>query len=340
VRPILGIFVSEMQLLQKKIQFPFIFIVLLVPNIVFAQPMDSIPVKDIHNQKQEIQLLPQEKKFKIRKLAITGLNVVGYGGALLALNNTWYKNFPREKLHSFNDSKEWLQMDKAGHVFSAYFEGKYSMELWRWAGLERKARIWIGGLSGAAYQTIIEFLDGTSAQWGWSWADFGANCIGSGLLIGQELAWNEQRIHLKLGYSTEKYDASVLTRVHELFGKTGTERLLKDYNGQTYWISANLRAFFPHSRLPRWLNIAAGYGATGLLGGFENKWTDAVGNEIVRTDIKRQRQWYLSPEIDLTRIKTNKVALKVLFQILNMIRVPLPALEITGGKAKLKALSF
>jgi hypothetical protein len=340
VRPILGIFVLEMQVQQKKIQFPFIIIVLLLPVIVFAQPMDSLPAPDILSKKQQLYLSPPEKKFKIRKLAVAGFNVVGYGGSLLVLNNTWYKNFPREKLHSFNDSKEWLQLDKAGHVFSAYFEGKYSMELWRWAGLERKARIWIGGLSGAAYQTIIEFLDGTSAQWGWSWADFGANFIGSGMVIGQELAWDEQRIQLKLGYTTEKYDASVLARAHELFGKTGAERFLKDYNGQTYWLSANLKAFFPQSRLPRWLNIAAGYGATGLLGGFENKWTDKNGNEIVRTDIKRQRQWYLSPEIDLTRIKTNKIAVKMLLQFLNMIRIPLPALEITGGKAKLKMLSF
>jgi hypothetical protein len=160
------------------------------------------------------------------------------------------------------------------------------------------------------------------------------------MLIAQELLWDDQRIHLKMGYNNEKYDATLLNRANDLFGKTNTERFLKDYNAQTYWLSANLRAFFPKSRLPRWLNIAAGYGATGMLGGFENKWKDANGNDVIRTDIKRQRQWYLSPEIDLTRIKTKSVAVKMLLQFLNMWRIPMPTLEITGGKAKVKVVSF
>ena len=50
--------------------------------------------------------------------------------------------------------------------------------------------------------------------------------------------------------------------------------MLKDYNGQTYWLSANLKSFFPGSNIPPWLNVAIGYGADGMFGGFENKWID------------------------------------------------------------------
>lgn len=339
-----------MRLYQIKIPFSLLIVFYCLPAALFAQEGDT--AKIIYNPNDSLVSVKTstrtgfpaghltEKKYKTRRWIIGTANVVGYGSALIALNNTWYKNFPREGLHSFDDSKEWLQMDKTGHVFSAYFEGKYSMDLWKWAGLERKKRIWIGGLSGAAYQTIIEFLDGTSAKWGWSWADFGANCIGSGLLIGQELAWDEQRIQLKLGYTREKYPSELTARVNELFGKSGPERFLKDYNGQTYWLSANIKSFFPGSKLPPWLNIAVGYGATGMLGGFDNTWTDAQGNHINRSDIKRQRQFYLSPDIDLTRIPTKSKALKVAFKVLNMVRVPLPALELTGGKVKFKGLSF
>lgn len=329
---------------QKKIPFSLLFVFCCLPAAIFAQAGDSLQVTKITDGTATFPVKRTankiEKKYKTRRWIIGSVNVVGYGSALLVLNNAWYKNFPREALHSFDDSKEWLQMDKTGHVFSAYLEGKYSMELWKWAGLERKQRIWIGGLSGAAYQTIIEFLDGTSAKWGWSWADFGANCVGSGLLISQELAWDEQRIKLKLGYTTEKYPANLTARVNELFGKTGPERFLKDYNGQTYWLSANLRSFFPGSKIPRWLNVAVGYGATGMLGGFDNKWTDAQGNPVDRTDIKRQRQFYLSPDIDLSRIKTNSKALKVLFKVLDIVRIPSPALELTGGKVKFKVMAF
>ena len=52
-------------------------------------------------------------------------------------------------------------MDKVGHIYSAYTESKVTMEVWRWAGLPRKKSIWIGGLSGVAYQSIIEILDGS-----------------------------------------------------------------------------------------------------------------------------------------------------------------------------------
>ena len=52
-------------------------------------------------------------------------------------------------MHSFNDIGEWKQIDKIGYAYSAYAESKASMELWRWTGIDRKKRIWIGGMSGA-----------------------------------------------------------------------------------------------------------------------------------------------------------------------------------------------
>jgi uncharacterized protein YfiM (DUF2279 family) len=277
---------------------------------------------------------------KARVWAVAGFNVAAYSGTLVALNKYWYADYPRRSLHSFNDSKEWMQVDKMGHAFSAYLEGKYSMELWRWTGISRKHQIWLGGLSGAVYQTAIEFLDGTSAQWGWSWTDFSANLAGSGLLIGQELAWNEQRIQFKVSYRTQQYDPAVLTRAHDLYGKGGPERFLKDYNGQTHWLSVNLKSFMPESKWPAWLNIAVGHGATGMLGGFENIWKDKNGVEINRTDILRQRQWYLAPDIDFTKIKTNKKLVRYFLQFINLFKMPAPGLELTGGKLKLKGLVF
>ncbi|MEJ6491389.1 MAG: hypothetical protein QNL60_02870 [Flavobacteriales bacterium] len=58
----------------------------------------------------------------------------------------------------------------------------------------------------------------------------GANALGSGLFLGHHLLWKEQRIVLKFSsHPTEfaKYRPEVL-------GSSYPERLLKDYNGQTY----------------------------------------------------------------------------------------------------------
>jgi uncharacterized protein YfiM (DUF2279 family) len=265
---------------------------------------------------------------KQRIRLVTAGNIVGYGGAMVGLYSAWYKNYPQTSFHFFNDNKEWLQVDKVGHMYAAYIESKASMEMWRWAGLERKKRIWIGGLSGAAYQTVIEVLDGFSEGWGWSWGDFAANVAGSGLLIGQELAWDDQRIQFKFSFHKKNYgEAQLNQRADNLYGTSLAERMLKDYNGQTYWLSANLKSFFKQSNLPPWLNIAVGYGAEGMFGGTTNSWKDPVsGNNINRTDISRYRQWYIAPDVDLTKIKTKNKFLKTAFFVLNSFKFPAPSL--------------
>lgn len=273
---------------------------------------------------------PYDKK---RVRLVTAANVLGYGGALVILNETWYSKEPQTSFHFFNDNAEWLQVDKAGHVYSAYMESRAGMELWRWAGLDRKKRIWIGGLTGAAYQTVIEILDGFASDYGFSAGDFAANMVGSAAFISQELAWNEQRIKIKYSLHTNDYkEADLEARADMIYGK-GVERMLKDYNAQTYWLSANLHSFLPKANLPRWLSIAAGYGADGMFGARSNIARNKDGQVIFdRSDLPRYRQWYLSPDIDFTRIRTNKKGLKILFFVLSAVKFPAPALEFSRGK--------
>lgn len=233
-------------------------------------------------------------------------------------------------------------MDKLGHVWASYNSGRASTAMWKWAGVESKKATWIGGLSSTLYLTVIEVLDAHSSKWGWSWADMGANLFGSGLYISQQLGWREQRIQFKFSFHHKNYsDPMLKQRADELFGESWTERMLKDYNGQTYWFSLNLRSFFQESSLPAWLNVALGYGADGMFGGFENKWSDGdPGSPIDRTDIKRYRQWYLAPDVNFSKIKTNSKAVRVLFAALDVFKFPSPSLELSNGKLKLNALHF
>ena len=288
---------------------------------------------------QSLLYFPYNKK---RVKLVAAANIVGYSATMVGLYATWYKDYPQSNFHFFNDSKEWQQIDKIGHAYSAYAAGKASMEMWRWTGIDRKKRILIGGLSGAAYQTIIETLDGFSSEWGWSWADIGANIIGSGMLIGQELAWDEQRIQFKWSFHRKRYnDPSLNKRSDDIFGKSTAERFLKDYNGQTYWISLGLKNIFPRSRIPAWLQVSVGTGAEGMFGGYENVGKDKNGQvNFNRPDIKRYRQWYLAPDIDLTKIKTNKKGVKMLLSVLNILKFPTPSLELSNGKFKWNWIHF
>ena len=78
-----------------------------------------------------------------------------------------------------------------------------------------------------------------------------------------------------------------------------------------------------------------------MLGGEENKWIDEQGNEIDRTDIERYRKFFLSVDVDLTKIPVKKKWLKTVFSVVNMIKIPAPALEWnTSGNFKVHGLYF
>jgi hypothetical protein len=294
-------------------------------SIVPANPDSMYPVRD-----------PVPKS---RKWLVAGLHVVGWTGTYIALNKAWYADYPRTSFHTFNDGKEWNQMDKAGHIWTTYQLGRISGATWKWAGLSEKSAVWLGGTSAVAFQSIIEIQDGFSDKWGFSWWDMAANLVGAGAYISQELGWKEQRIQIKMGYWPYDYPPDLIDRRNELFGTGTLERILKDYNSQTYWISGNIRSFIPWNNFPRWLNISLGYSSDLMLGGTENIWSDTDGHEVNRTDIERIRRYYLSADVDLTRIYTRSKLLRSIFFALNAIKIPAPAIEFNStGKFRFHAI--
>jgi len=307
-----------------------------VSSLTYAQQTNQLRYDSSHHQQitdAGYKIYPYNKK-KVRLM--TAANVAGYTGIMIGLNSAWYSKYPRSKFHFFNDNTEWLQMDKVGHVYGAYIESRSSNELWRQTGINRKQRIWLSGFSGVAYETIIETLDGFSAEYGWSWTDFISNVMGSSIFVAQELAWDDQRIKIKFSFHKKNYgQADLNARSDALYGKSIQERFIKDYNGITDWASVNIKSFFPKAPVPKWFSIAVGYGAEGMFGGTSNIAKDKDGNIIFdRSDIKRYRQWFLSPDIDLTKIKTNKKGLRFLFTVLSAFKFPAPSLELSNGRLK------
>lgn len=236
---------------------------------------------------------------------------------LLGLNQLWYADFERSKFHTINDNSSWLQMDKLGHVFTSYQLGKYGSHLLNWSGVSERDQLFYGATLGFSFLTAVEVLDGYSKEWGFSWGDILANGSGTGLYIGQELLWKEQRIALKYSFHQTKY----AKQRPDKLGETYLEQTLKDYNGQTYWLSANLHSFFKESKIPKWLNVAVGYGAEGMLTG-----TKDVDNQVL-TSNERYRQYFLSFDLNLSKISTNSKLLRSILDVFNMIKIPFPTLE-------------
>ena len=159
-----------------------------------------------------------------------------------------------------------------------------------------------------------------------------ANVSGTALYVSQELLWKEQRIVPKFSFHTTPY-ASARPNV---LGSSLPEQMLKDYNGQTYWLSANIYSFAKTSKIPKWLNIAIGYGAEGMITG-----NDELVNTVFLPESKRFRQFYLSLDVDLTKIETKSHFVKTILTIFNTIKIPAPTFEIKGrGGSKMHLIYF
>jgi hypothetical protein len=258
-------------------------------------------------------------------------------GSLLFLNQIWYSQHPRDKFHFFNDIGEWQQMDKVGHVYSAYLGAKLFTTFFRWTGTNERKSILLGAGGGLAYQSVIEILDGYSKKWGFSVPDMAANTLGCGLYATQQWFWHDQRIILKYSTHIKDYETVELSkRANNLFGSTTPERIFKDYNAQTYWLSFNIKSFLPKCKWPAWLSVATGYGVNGMYGGYENIARDQNGDIIYnpdgslafdRRDIKRYRQFYLSPDIDFSKIPWKSKFMKDFTKMVNL-KFPFPSIGV------------
>lgn len=304
-----------------------------------------------HTCKSQTQLnffTPADSLNKQRVWLIGGSAAVGYVTALVVLNTTWYQQYERVGFHTFDDFPEWNQMDKAGHVWTAYTGARWTSQTLRWSGVKPKVADAAAVGTSLFFLTTLEMLDAYSAKWGFSWSDVGANVTGAAVFYAQSRLWNEQRIAVKfsshnVSYKQQldnTYTIDVAKHVNDLYGETILEKVLKDYNGQTYWLSVNPSSFAKNDFSPKWLSVAIGYGADGMLGGTDNVWTvDGVVKDY--TVVPRTRQFYLSPDIDFTRIPTRSPFLKTVFEIVNVIKFPAPALMLNNkGSVKFYPVYF
>ena len=258
-----------------------------------------------------------------RKNAVIITEALAVTTALVGLNQLWYADYPRSNFHFINDNQEWLQMDKLGHSYTSYQMGRLGAELLQWSGASKKQQLIYGAGLGFTFLTAVEVLDGFSSEWGASVGDVIANASGTALYVSQELLWKEQRIIPKFSFQQSTYAA----QRPAILGSTITEQLLKDYNGQTYWLSINLHSFAKNTKIPQWLNLALGLGADGMISG-----NNEIPYGFENINNIRSRQFYLSLDVDLTKIKTNSHILKTFFSVFNSIKIPAPAIELTANE--------
>ena len=259
-----------------------------------------------------------------RLIGVTSTVTLAWVGSMTALSQIWYKDIPKSKFHTFDDSKNWLQMDKVGHFYAAYKINHLTSQSFNWSGLDRKKSVWIGTGVSLGYQTTFELFDGVSQEWGFSWSDMGANALGSFSYLSQQLIWEEERIIPKFS----SFPTSFAKIRPTILGDTFTESLLKDYNGQTYWLSISPGMFMKHSKIPKWASISIGYSVNAKLVGDESSYLDP----ITGINYQEQREFLLSLDIDFSQLPIKRPWLKLIVKQFNYLKIPFPALIYRGNQ--------
>ena len=265
---------------------------------------------------------------KINKKRFRGLVIgsgVTYIGSMIGLSQIWYSNYDKQSFHFFNDAPEWKQTDKAGHFYSAFQLSSISSKALQWSRFPKNKSDKIGALTSFMILSSIEALDGFSAGYGASASDLIANATGSAFYLSQHFIWNEVRIYPKFSFHKTGF-ASIRPNI---LGSGLMEEMLKDYNGQTYWLSVDMDKF---GRFPKWLNLAVGYGAEEMIYGrdMQNK----------ANGYNPHRQFYLNLDFDLTAIHTKSKLVNGLIFFANMIKLPGPAIMFSKKSTKAYALYF
>jgi hypothetical protein len=290
----------------------YFFIFFLASNFIFAQSDKSF-------------WRDSDSTNKSRILGSSLIMGTIYAGSITYLQQVWYKESYQKNFHFFNDGKNWLQMDKVGHGYTSYYLSEKIARTYRWSGLSINESNLIGMSLGISYLTTLEILDGFSKDWGFSLWDMGANITGSALFIGQEYAFSKQIFIPKFSFHRTKF-AELRPAV---LGSNFTEQLLKDYNGQTYWLS-----FSPGNlgwkSFPKWLCLSFGYSIDEKL----------VGNSEIYQNYYAKREYLFSLDLNLNELEVKNEFLKKVLRQFNMIKVPFPAIYLKDSKIGVNPIYF
>ncbi|TAG51690.1 MAG: DUF2279 domain-containing protein [Cytophagales bacterium] len=223
----------------------------------------------------------------------------------------WYSQQMSGSFHFFDDSKEWLFMDKMGHFYSSFVLSWVFIEFLKLNSIHIR---WYSGIFGFYFLLPIEIMDGFSMGYGFSIYDFIVNLIGSVVAYIQFFFFKKIIILPKFSFLQ-----SGLAHIRpELLGYDFITQCFKDYNGQIYWLNISPNFLFKTNIFPKWLLLSVGYSAFGMLGGHDNgSFSENYPNK------NRTASFHFSLDIDWNCIKTKSKFTKLFLCFLSFFKIPI-----------------
>jgi hypothetical protein len=240
---------------------------------------------------------------------VGGTMIAGMTTIHIYQQNGWWKD-NRSPFHFQEDLTYGLWVDKIGHFYGAALFTFTSSRLLEWANVPANHAVLYGAGMALLFQTYIEIEDGFST-WGFDRVDFAFDIGGAAWPVLQDRVSFLKNFDLKLSYRP-----SPLLDQPGGSGFRGQKHLMiDDYEGQTFFLSANVNNLLPVAAKPYWpefLCLAVGFGA----------------RDIVKPE--PYPVLFLSLDYDMRRIIPQTSSfLRTLSAALNFVHFPAPTVRIS-----------
>lgn len=304
-----------------------------------ASDSAKIQVKDsLHIHQSEFMYADNPQytfngELPLRETSLRPLNasiVAGiYAGAFIIQHqiqmNTIWKEQTAFKFEEDGDYA--FYVDKAGHFYGTWVMSHFLRETFLWSGFNYKTSYWLGAMTGLAYSTYVEILDGYGKNWGFSPSDFYCDVLGTAFSIGQLYVPFLQNFTPKFHYIPSPW-----------FGertRTPSEIMIDDYSSQVFWLSVNVHNLLSDNLKkywPSWLQLSFGYTARNLCN-IDSPEGNAHHYDQTGRWTKGDPKFIVALDYDLVKLLPGDGKFwGWLKQSLNVLKLPSPAIEFSKNR--------
>lgn len=230
-------------------------------------------------------------------------------GGAVAVHYARYKPLWNDHFTSFRFHEDYVyarNQDKLLHFYGGVVGSVLSARSLSWAGYNDRDAALYGAATSLVFLTFMKIEDGHIDYLGFDRVDELANFIGAGYPVAQYYVPVLHRFTLKGSYSASQNRVVAAGQVLPGF--------LEDHEGQKFWMGVSVYDLLPKKAQRYWLpplGLAVGY---------------------VLRDLNTTQPYHetiLALDIDLRKLPGDSKFLKTLWEVLNFVHLPMPAVRIS-----------
>lgn len=260
-----------------------------------------------HSQVQKKSLSrPDSSKISISRLAVFG-GTVAVGG--VAVHFARYKPLWKEHFTGFRFYEDFTyarNQDKLLHFYGGVVGSAISAKALSWSGYGQPNASFLGAATSLAFLTFMKIEDGYIDYLGFDRVDEVANILGAAYPLAQYYVPVLNNFTPKFSYVASKNN--VVTENQTV------PRFLEDHEGQKFWMGITVYNLLPKDLQKYWLP------AVGL----------AIGYTV--RDLNTPKPYHetiIALDLDLRKLPGNSHFLRTMWEMLNYIHLPMPAVRIS-----------